>query len=267
MDSTEREKELLQKIAVKQREQYLATRDIINKAEARVRDTDRQLKIGDPSHTTKIRLKADLVMYSRNRDIIYGIADRNRRIYEYEIDCIHDEIKLLHETDGESIRVASKRKTAYYQLIGDYTGNPHDVRRHIYERLPTPTGEYQMGMLERARNHMRDAALSEYELDNIIKIYRRALYLYDLGLKDCIMDFYRLLETLPVLPKNGPIAEFADMCRTMYLIPAQLRRFQWRARLFIHLPLCDDVVCEIFSYLNGERLCSRKTIDTIVYSA
>ena len=264
------EAEFRKQIVVKRREQYLATRDIINKAESRVRETERQLKIGDPSYTTKIRLKADLDMYTRNRDIIYGIADRNRRIYEYEIDCINDKIKLLNETDVERIRLInaeSKRKTAYYELVADHTGTPDDVRRHIYERIPTPTGEYQIGMLERTRNHMRDMPLSEYEIDNIIKIYRRALYLYDLGLKDCIMDFYRLLETLPVLPKSGPIAEFADMCRAMYLIPAQIRRFQWRTRLFIHLPLCDDVVCEIFSYLNGERLCSRRIIDSVVYSA
>jgi len=268
MDVTEREKELRQKIAVKQREQYLATRDIINKAEARVRDTDRQLKIGDPSHTTKIRLKADLDMYSRNRDVIYGIADRNRRIYEYEIDCIHDEIKLLHETDVERIRfinAESKRKTAYYQLIGDYTGTPHDVWRHIYQRIPSPTGEYQMGLLERVRTHMRDAALSEYELDNIIKIYRRVLYLFDLGFKEFIMDFYSLLETLPVLPKNGPIAEFVDRCNAMYLIPDKLRRYRLRAKMFTQLPLCEDVVCEIFSYLNDEKLCTRKMIDSVVY--
>jgi hypothetical protein len=268
MDVTEREKELRQKIAAKQREQYLATRDIINKAEARVRDTDRQLKIGDPSHSTKIRLKADLDMYSRNRDVIYGIADRNRRIYEYEIDCIHDEIKLLHETDVERIRfinVESKRKTAYYQLIGDYTGTPSDVWRHIYQRIPSPTGEYQMGLLERARTHMRDAALSEYELDNIIKIYRRVLYLFDLGFKEFIMDFYSLLETLPVLPKNGPIAEFVDRCNAMYLIPDKLRRYRLRAKMFTQLPLCEDVVCEIFSYLNDEKLCTRKMIDSVVY--
>lgn len=264
------EAEFSKQIVVKRREQYLATRDIINKAESRVRETERLLKVGDPSRATKNRLKTDLDMYTRNRDIIYGIADRNRRIYDYEIDCLNDKIKLLHETDPERIRAInaeSKVKTAYYELIADHTGTPDDVRRHVYERIPTPTGEYQIGMLERARNHMRDAHLSEYELDKIIGIYRRALYLYDLGLKDCIMDFYRLLETLPVLPKNGPVAEFANICRAMYLIPAQIKRFQWRARLFIHLPLCDDVVCEIFSYLNGERLCSRKTIDTIVYSA
>ena len=265
MDATEREKELRQKIAVKQREQYLATRDIINKAEARVRDTDRQLKIGDPSHSTKLRLKNDMDMYSRNRDVIYGIADRNRRIYEYEIDCIHDKIKLLYETDPERIRIinaASIVKTAYYQLIGDYTGTPHDVWRHIYQRIPSPTGEYQMGLLERTRTHMKDMPLCEYEKDNVQKIYRRLLYLYDLGLKDYIMDFYILAETLP---KEGPIAEFVDRCNTTYLIPEKLRRYRLRGKMFKQLPLCEDVVCEIFSYLNDEKLCDRRMIDSVVY--
>jgi hypothetical protein len=259
---TDKEKELRQKIAVKQREQYLATRDIINKAESRVRDTDRQLKIGDPSYSTKLRLKNDLDMYRRNRDIIYGIADRNRRIYEYEIDCIHDEIKLLYETDCESIRLikaASQRKTAYYELIGIYTATIHDVWRHIYERIPTPTGEYQMGLLERTKTHMSNI---EYEKDNLRKMYRRLLYLFDLGLKDYIMDFYRLAETLP---KEGAIAEFVDRCKTTYLIPDQIRRFEWRARTLKHLPLCDDVICEIFSFLHSGRLCDRKMIDSLVY--
>lgn len=263
-----KESELLQKIAVKQREQYLATRDIINKAESRVRDTERQLKIGDPSYSTKIRLKANLDMYSRNRDVIYGIANRNRRIYEYEIDCIRDEIKLLHETDVEMIRLInaeSKRKTAYYQLIGDYTGTQHDVLRHIYQRIPSHTGEYQMGLLERARTHMRDMPLCEYEMDNLKKLYRRALYLYDLGLKDCIMDFYTLAKTLPLLPKDGPIAEFVDLCNAKYVIPDKLRRYRIRAKMFTKLPLCQDVVCEIFSYLNDETLCDRKMIDSLVY--
>ena len=267
MDATEREKELRQKIAVKQREQYLATRDIINKAEARVRDTDRQLKIGDPSHSTKLRLKNDMDMYSRNRDVIYSIADRNRRIYEYEIDCIHDKIKLLYETDPERIRIinaASIVKTAYYQLIGDYTGTPHDVWRHIYQRIPSPTGEYQMGLLERTRTHMKDMPLCEYEKDNVQKIYRRANYLYDLGFKDFIMDFYKLAETLP---KEGHIAEFVDRCNAMYLIPEKLRRYRLRGKMFTQLPLCEDVVCEIFSFLNDEKLCDRRMIDSMVYTA
>jgi len=259
---TDKEKKLRQKIAVKQREQYLATRDIINKAESRVRDIDRQLKIGDPSYSTKLRLQNDLGMYRRNLDIIYGIADRNRRIYEYEIDCIHDEIKLLHETDCESIRLikaASQRKTAYYELIGNYTATIHDVWRHIYKRIPTPTGEYQMGLLERTKTHMSNI---EYEKDNLRKMYRRLLYLFDLELKDYIMDFYRLTETLP---KEGAIAEFVDRCKMTYLIPDQIRRFEWRARTLKHLPLCDDVICEIFSFLHSERLCDRKMIETVVY--
>ena len=259
--------QLRQKIEVKRREQYLATRDIINKAESRVRETERLMKIGDPSYSTKLRLKNDMDMYSRNRDIIYGIADRNRRIYEYEIDCIYDEIKLLQETDIEKVRAinaASKRKTAYYQLIGDYTGTPHDVRRHIYERIPSPTGEYQMGLLERTRTHMKDMPLCEYEKDNIQKIYRRANYLYDLGLKDYIMDFYRLAETLP---KEGHIAEFVDRCNTTYLIPEKLRRYRLRGKMFTQLPLCEDVVCEILSYLNDEKLCDRRMIDSMVYTA
>ena len=257
--------QLRQKIEVKRREQYLATRDIINKAESRVRDTERLMKIGDPSHSTKLRLKNDMDMYSRNRDVIYGIADRNRRIYEYEIDCIYDEIKLLQETDIEKVRAinaASKLKAAYYQLTGDHTGTPHDVRRHIYERIPTPTGVYQVGMLERTRTHMRDTPLCEYEKDNIRKIYRRLLYLFDLGLKDCIMDFYRLAETLP---KDGAIAEFVDMCKTVYLIPDKLLRYRLRAKMFTQLPLCEDVVCEIFSFINDERLCDRRSIDSVIY--
>ena len=256
--------QLRQKIEVKRREQYLATRDIINKAESRVRETERLMKIGDPSYSTKLRLKNDMDMYSRNRDVIYGIADRNRRIYEYEIDCIYDEIKLLHETDIEKVHAASKLKTAYYQLIGDHTGTPHDVWRHIYERIPTPTGVYQVGMLERTMSHMRDTPLCEYEKDNIQKIYRRLLYLYDLGLKDYIMDFYILAETLP---KEGPIAEFVDRCNTTYLIPEKLRRYRLRGKMFKQLPLCEDVVCEIFSYLNDEKLCDRRMIDSMVYTA
>ncbi len=263
----ETEAELRHSIIVKRREQYLATRDIIIRAETRVRDAERQLNIGVLSQSTKIRLKNDMDMYSRNRDVIHGIADKNHRIYEYEIDCIHDEITLLNETDGERIRAIkaqSKRKTAYYELVADHTGNTYDVWRHIYQRIPSPTGEYQMGLLERTRTHMQYMPLCEYEKDNIRKIYRRLLYLFDLGFKDFIMDFYTLAETLP---KEGPIAEFVDRCNATYLIPDKLRRYRLRAKMFTQLPLCEDVVCEIFSYLNDEKLCTRIMIDSVVYVA
>jgi hypothetical protein len=262
----EREEELRNKIAVKRKEQYLATRDIINKANDRVCNVEQQLKMKDLSHSTKIRLQNDKDMYSRNRDIIYGIADRNRCIYEYEIDRINVEIKLLYEKDPERIREIneeSKLKTAYYELIGDHTGRPDDVRRHIYKRILSPTGEYKLGLLELTRTHMRDSPLCEYEMDNVTKIYRRALYLYDLGLKDCIMDFYKLAETLP---KSGAIAEFVEKCATLYVIPDKLRRYRLRAKMFTQLPLCQDVVCEIFSFINDEKLCNRRMIDTVVYA-
>ena len=121
-----------------------------------------------------------------------------------------------------------------------------------------------MGLLERTRTHMKDMPLCEYEKDNIQKIYRRANYLYDLGLKDYIMDFYRLAETLP---KEGHIAEFVDRCNTTYLIPEKLRRYRLRGKMFTQLPLCEDVVCEILSYLNDEKLCDRRMIDSMVYTA
>lgn len=257
--------ELRNQIAAKRREQYLATRDIVLKAETRVRDAETQLRSGNHSYKTEIRLKAHIHMYTSNREVIYRIAERNRCIYEYDIDRLNDEIRLLDAADPETILTEAKRKAAYYELTGDHTSTPHDVRRQVYERTPTHTGKYQLGLLEQTQIHMRNLMVCEYERDDIIKIYRRALYLYDLGLKDCILDFYELLENLSDIPKIGPIAEFADRCRKTYLIPDQIRRFQWRARTLKHLPLCDDVICEIFSFLHSGRLCDRRTIDSLVY--
>jgi hypothetical protein len=259
--------ELQEQITVKRREQYLATRDIVLKAEARLRDAETRLQ-SEYNHATQIRLKAHIDMYTNNLDVIYRIAERNRCIYEYDIDRLNDRIKLLDATDPETvlaINVESKRKAAYYELVGYHTATPYDVRRQIYERTPTHTGKYQMGLLEQTNIHMRNLMVCEYERDDMIKIYRRALYLYDLGLKDCILDFYGLLDNLSEIPKIGPIAEFADRCKTTYLIPDQIRRFQWRARTLKHLPLCDDIICEIFSFLHSGRLCDRKTIDSLVY--
>jgi hypothetical protein len=251
-----REFELRQKIVTKRREQYLATRDIIVKADAKVAELEAQLKL---PNTNIPFSKADLVMYSSNRDVIYSMAECNRRVYDYEIDRIHDEIKLLHEKDPEKIRIhhlECKRKTAYYQLIGDHTGTPYDVRRHIYERIPTATGVCRKGILERIKIHMIS---NVYELEHI---FQRALYLYDLELKDCITDIYTLVKTLRI---NGPLIQFVNMYHTTYLIPDKMRRFKLRAKLFKRLPLCEDIVCEIFSFLNDEKLCSRKMIDSVVY--
>jgi hypothetical protein len=263
----QREVELRNQISLKRREQYLATRDIVLKAETRVRDAEARLQT-EYNHATRIRLKAHIDMYISNREVIYKIAERNRCVYEYDIDRLNDEINLLHATDPETIleiSVESKRKAAYYELTGDHTSIPDDVRRRVYERTPTYTGKYQLGLLEHTQIHMRNLMVCEYERDNIIKIYQRALYLYDIGLKDCILDFYGLLDNLSEIPKIGPITEFADRCKRTYLIPDQIRRFQWRARTLKHLPLCDDVICEIFSFLHRGRLCDRKTIDSLVY--
>ncbi len=259
-----RERELRQIIEQKRQEQYLATRDLVNKAEARVSNAEKQLRYSRQSSKTQIHLKTHIDLYYRLRDTTYKIADRNRRIYEYEIDCLNDEIKLLYEKDPkiiQEIHLERKRKSAYYKLLSDHTGTPRDVRRYIYERSPNTTGEYQLGLLEQTQKHMRDMLLSEYEMENISKIYKRLLCLFDLGLKDCILDFYELTHTMP---DNSIIKQFVYLCETTYLIPDQICRFRLRARLLKQI-LCDDMICEIFSYLHNGRLCDRKTIDSVVY--
>ena len=252
------EQELMRRIEEHRREQYLATRDIVVKAEARVRDAERR--------RARVDGISELEMHSKNRDIIYGIADRNRRIYEYKIDRLNDKIKLLRETDEtriQAIRNATRIKTAYYKLVADHTATPYDVRRHIYERIPSPTGKYELGLLQRTRRHMTNLPVCKHDLENLQVIYTRVLFLYDLGLKDCIADFY---EQASVLPKEGAIGEFVDLYKTVYLIPEQLRRFRLRAKLFRHLPLCDDVICEIFAFMCNGTLCDRKMIDAVVYA-
>ena len=233
------ENELQNQIAVKRREQYLATRGFIRTAE--------KGRGGDSKHI----------------DIVYGIADRNRREYEYEIDCLQDKIKLLHEMDqtmiGE-INNGTRRKTAYFKLTADHTSTPHDINRHVYERIRLPNGELQMGLFERVKNHMK------YDLEHIQTLYFRLLHLYDLDAREldtCKYDFYNLALTLP---KTGNIGEFVNMYVNLYLIPQKLDRFTLRAKLMRQLPLCDDVICEIFSFLNDDGICSRRMIDTRVYA-
>jgi hypothetical protein len=217
------ENELHRQIEVKRREQHLATRGFIQKA------VERQHRVGGDS---------------KHMDIIYGIADRNRREYEYEIDCLKDKIKLLKETDPSKIfeiQNGTRLKTAYFKLTADYTSTPHDINRHVYEHTRLPNGELQMGLFQRVKNHMKDEILSAYELDNI--------------------------QNLAItLPKTGNIGEFIDRYVEAYLIPQKLNRFALRAKLLRQLPLCDDVICEIFTFLNDDGICSRRMIDTRVYA-
>jgi hypothetical protein len=242
------ENELHRQIEVKRREQHLATRGFIQKA------VERQNRVGGDS---------------KHMDIIYGIADRNRREYEYEIDCLKDKIKLLHETDPSKIfeiKNGTRLKTAYFKLTADYTSTPHDINRHVYEHTRLPNGELQMGLFQRVKNHMKDEILSAYELDNIQNLYMRLLYLYYLDSREldkCKYDFYNLALTLP---KTGNIGEFIDRYVEAYLIPQKLNRFALRTKLLRQLPLCDDVICEIFSFLNDDGICSRRMIDTRVYA-
>ena len=242
------ENELQHQIEVKLREQYLATRGFIQKA------VDRQRRVGGDS---------------KHMDIIYGIADRNRREYEYEIDCLQDKIKLLHETDQTKIceiNNETRCKTAYFKLTADHTSTPHDINRHVYERIRLPNGELQMGLFERVKNHMKHETLHEYDLEHIQTLYFRLLHLYDLNARElnaCKYDFYNLALTLP---KTGNIGEFVNMYVNLYLIPQKLDRFTLRAKLLRQLPLCDDVICEIFSFLNDDGICSRRMIDTRVYA-
>ena len=243
---TNMEDELQHKITVKRREQYLATYGFIRTAEQRKRGSD-----------------------SDHMDIVHGIADRNRREYEYEIDCLQDKIKLLHETDQIKIceiNNETRCKTAYFKLTADHTSMPHDVNRLVYERIRQPNGKLQNGLMERVQYHMKDETLHEYYLEHIQSIYFKLLYLYDLDaseLDTCKYDFYNIALTLP---KRDNIGEFIDMYVTAYLIPQKLNRFTLRAKLLRQLPLCDDVICEIFTFLNDEGICSRRMIDTRVYA-
>ena len=235
-------------IEVKRREQYHATQGFILKA------------------ATCMGKKSAFVIDSHQMDIVYGIADRNRREYEYEIDCLQDKIKLLHETDPSKILDETRRKNACFKLTTDHTATMDDINRHIYDRIRQPSGKTQMGLFERVKSHMKDETLSVYELENIQNLYMRLLYLYDLDARElytCIFDFYNLALTLP---KTGNIGEFIDRYIEAYLIPQKLNRFTLRAKLMRQLPLCDDVICEIFSFLNDDGICSRRMIDTRVYA-
>ncbi len=247
---TNMENEIQHQIAVKRREQYLATHGFILKA---VSGTGKKRAFEIDSH---------------HMDIVYEIADRNRREYEYDIDCLQDKIKLLHETDPSKILDETRRKNACFKLVADHTATTDDINRHVYERIRQPSGKMQMGLFERVKSHIQNGTFSIYDLENIQNLYMRLLYLFDLVshmcvIHTCIFDFYNLALTLP---KTGNIGEFIDRYIEAYLIPQKLNRFTLRAKLLRQLPLCDDVICEIFSFLNDDGICSRQMIDTRVYA-
>jgi hypothetical protein len=255
------ESELLRQIEAKRREQYLGTREIVNQAEAKVREAQMRINacIG-----TKDRCIHEKEMYERNLEIVLQIADRNRREYEHEIDVLQDQIKLLRETDEEvkyNIRVGIRHKYACFKITGSHYATKYDIMKALYE----DKGVKQHGFIKQITGHITFAAvICEYDIEMINRLYKRLLHLFDLQM-DVQEPIYELYKIAIWLPQRGYIREFVEACKDVYVIPAIMSKMtRWSNILKDATPICQDNICDILSYLS-DGVVDKKTIDTMVY--
>jgi hypothetical protein len=255
------ESELLRQIDVKRREQYLCTREIVNRAEAKVREA--QLRI-NACVGSKDRCIYEKEMHERNLEIVLQIADRNRREYEHEIDILQDQIKLLRETDDEikyNIQVNIRHKDACFKITGSHCATKYDIMKAMYEGK----GVKQHGFIKEITGHIPFSLIpGKYDINMINILYKRLLYLFDLQM-DVQEPIYELYKIAIRLPQTGYICEFVESCKAVYIIPSIISKMTRLSNILKDTtPICQDNICDILSYLSY-GVVDKNKIDTMVY--
>jgi hypothetical protein len=229
----------------KKRDRHRATHELVNQAENRVRQIKLKISICS-DQLRKNKLMSEKSMHEKNLDIIYKIAARNFREYDFEIEILKDRIKMALSDDPAAIQADILHKTACFKITGQHDALLHDISKSV-------------------NGHIDIIINGEY--CHVEFIYKKMVYLHDLRKDDPeIMQFIFVMYKFALSSeKTEYVVKYIDLCKVLYMIPYRISKMTRLSNILKEAtPICQDNICDILSYLN-DGVVDKKTIDTMVY--
>jgi len=205
-----------------------------------------------------------------NRALI--VADRNRHYYNKKIALFHQRIE--HENMPPSIQkdelaAIIKHKQSAFRITKDFEATDIEIQYFVFTNktlhvmCPIQTNEYYHCKKVKGYIAQIKHCLEVKNDLRLYKLFQSLLALFDLKkstiIDSCIAEIYSLIKCVTHI---GPIQEFIALYVALYAIPEYTEKVRM---LKIVLPVPEDIICEILSFVNDCPI-SKYELDEIVYS-
>ena len=205
-----------------------------------------------------------------NRALI--VADRNRHYYNKKIAILKQRIEHENMPPGiqrDELAAIIKHKQSAFRITKDFDATDIEIKYFVFTDkmlrvlCPIQTNEYYHSKKVKGYIAQIKHCLEVKNDVRLYKLFQSLLALFDLKkstvIDNCITAIYSLIKHVTHI---GPVQEFIGLYVALYAIPEYTDKVRM---LKIVLPIPEDTICEILSFVN-EGLLSRYEVDTMVYS-